>query len=80
MKQDKQKTGFKFGKHRLELIDTCGSLIHKGRLYRLVKVRTHDRLDYFALRLYNDKGKFIKQFLFEPEIREAIALLINTPL
>lgn len=64
----KQAAGFKFGQHRLTVLRVIGSVRHKGREYRVVDVRTHDGLVYRSIRLYNDKGRFIKQLLFEPEI------------
>ena len=74
-KINKQKVGFKFGKFRLEVIETIGEVSHNGRTYRLLKVRTNDQLDYLSLRLYNASGKFIKQLLIEPELSEAITNL-----
>lgn len=74
---DKQLTGFKFGKYRLQVISELGTIEHKSRKYKLVKVRTNDGLVYYSLRLYNAQGKFIKQFLFEPEIKEKLKTLIE---
>lgn len=65
---NKQQVGFKFGKHRLTVLRTCGEIGENGRKYRLVRVQTHDGLKYYSLRLYNSTGKFIKQFLFEPKV------------
>jgi len=76
---NKQIAGFKFGKYRLEVLKTVGEVRYNGRTYRLVKVKTHDGLIYWSLRLYNSKGKFIKQLLFEPEIREKITNLLSLP-
>jgi hypothetical protein len=69
---NKQQAGFKFGKFRLEVLETFGEISHNGRTYRLLKVRTNDNLEYLSLRLYNGSGKFIKQMLIEPELAEAI--------
>ena len=72
----KQKTGFKFGKHRLEVLGEYGEITHNERKYKLVKVRTNDSKDYISLRLYNKNNKFIKQLLMEPEIiKDIIGLL-----
>jgi len=75
-KINKQVAGFKFGKFRLEVIQKLGEVCHKGRTYRLVQVQTSDNQIYFSLRLYNSKGKFIKQLLFEPEIAIQIRHLL----
>lgn len=74
---EKQSTGFKFGKYRLEVLSEIGRVYHNSRQYRLVKVKTNDGLIYFSLRLYNKDGKFIKQLLFEPEIKDGIKDLLN---
>ena len=76
MNIEKQRTGFRFGKFSLKVLDQLGELEHKKRKYKLVKVQTNDGLIYFSLRLYNEKGKFIKQLLFEPEIRDKISSLL----
>ncbi len=73
---NKQQAGFKFGQHRLEVIKLCGEVAHNGRTYKLLVVKTHDGLLYNSLRLYNGKGKFIKQFLFEDDIAEDIGSMI----
>ena len=73
---DKQKTGFKFGKYRLQVLKEAGEVKWNGRKYKLVKVKTHDELIYWSLRLYNSRGKFIKQLLFEPQIKSAIGKLL----
>ncbi len=72
----KQATGFKFGLHRLEVLDTIGEIKHKGRTYRVVVVKTHDGLIYRSIRFYNPQGKFIKQLLYEPEIRKKLGKLV----
>lgn len=75
---EKQKAGFKFGKYRLKVIETKGEVVSPdGRKYRLVMVETNEQQFYYALRLYNAKGKFIKQFLYEPAIAGAIAGLLG---
>jgi hypothetical protein len=69
---EKQKTGFKFGKHRLTVTGVIKNWVFHGRTYRLLTVRTHDNLNYVSLRLYNQTGRFIKQLLVEPEIAQFI--------
>lgn len=76
-RMDKQKAGFKFGKYRLTVIAKLGSIQHNGRTYSLVKVQTHDEQIYLSLRLYNAQGRFIKQLLFEPEIKEELCQLLR---
>jgi hypothetical protein len=65
---EKQKVGFKFGQHRLTVLKKISQVDFRGRSYRLVRVKTQDELEYISIRLYNAQGKFIKQFLVEPEI------------
>lgn len=72
----KQATGFRFGQHRLEAICPGLSLTWNGRTYRVLHVRTQEGLPYVSLRLYNATGKFIKQFLMEPEAVRPIAELL----
>lgn len=43
---------------------------HGGRTYKLLKVETQEGLEYLCLRLYNAQKRFIKQFLFEPELSQ----------
>jgi len=73
---NKKQTGFKFGIHPLTVLKTFGELRHNVRTYRLLQVKTHDNLVYTSLRLYNGNGKFIKQFLFEPEITGGLIQLL----
>ena len=65
---NKQETGFKFGQHRLEVIHQIAHYPYDGRIYKLLRVKTQDGLEYISLRLYNKTGRFIKQILVEPEI------------
>lgn len=39
-----------------------------ARTYKLLSVQTQEGLNYLCLRLYNNTGRFIKQFLFEAEL------------
>ena len=71
-KVEKQQAGFKFGKYQTKVSKTFGEVVENGRTYRLVKLTTSDGLTYISLRLYNQKGKFIKQFMFEPWILNGI--------
>jgi len=57
---EKRETGFRFGKYKLDVVESHGKI-------------------YLSLRLYNASGRFIKQFLFEPEVREKLAeILLGT--
>lgn len=69
---NKQETGFKFGKKPTRVIEIIDELRHKGRTYRLCKVEVDGGI-YHSLRLYNGCGKFIKQFMSEPEIADELA-------
>lgn len=77
---EKQKTGFKFGKYRLTVLAVLGQIEHKGRIYRLVRVKVSSGEEYLSLRLYNAQGKFIKQLLFEDEIHKPLAKLLTDTL
>ena len=64
----KQQTGFKFGKYSVEVINQIAHYPYNGRVYKLLRVRTSDGLEYISLRLYNSSGRFIKQMMVEPQI------------
>lgn len=64
----KQQTGFKFGKHAVEVIHQIAHYSYNGRTYKLLRVRISDGSEYISLRLYNKSGKFIKQMMVEPEV------------
>jgi len=68
----KQQTGFRFGVHRLEVIHQIAHYPYDGRVYKLLRVKTHEEREYISLRLYNNTGRFIKQILVEPEIAGVI--------
>jgi hypothetical protein len=73
-----QPAGFKFGKYRLEVIKKGYCFFYNGRKYEGVKVRTSDGFIYNSIRLYNSKGKFIKQFLFEEGLEEEMVKIIKS--
>jgi hypothetical protein len=72
----KQNVGFRFGKHRLSVLRLFGEAKVDGRKYTLVEVETAIGQRYYALRLYNAQGKFIKQILFEGSVAIELANLI----
>ena len=74
---EKQVAGFKFGKYRLTVVYKHGEISVNGRKYVLVRVRTNDGLEYDSIRLYGSQGNFIKQLLFEPEIRKDLGFLLS---
>jgi len=75
-KINKQKTGFRFGLHRLKVLSEVGRIVYLSRTYRVVLVETETGQKYVAIRLYNASGKFIKQFLVEPEIASQVGGLL----
>jgi hypothetical protein len=77
LKVEKRKSGFFYGKYSLKVIETIGEVEHNKRKYKFLKVQTQDTMQYFCIRLYNEKGKFIKQFLFEPEILNKLICLLQ---
>lgn len=73
----KQQAGFKFGIRRTTVLRRCGEVDANGRKYKLLQVQADDK-PYYTLRLYNARGKFIKQLMFEPWILNGIIdLLVN---
>lgn len=75
-KINKQRTGFRFGLHRLKVLSEVGRIVYLSRTYKVVLVETEGGKRYLAIRLYNEKGKFIKQFLVEPEIASQVGQLL----
>ena len=74
---EKQATGFKFGKYSLKVLKVIGETIYNGRTYRLLLVQTQEGLEYYAWRLYNTRNRFIKQFLFEPQVLPELSALLK---
>lgn len=72
----KQQTGFRFGKHPLVPCEILGVVKYNGRTYRIQRVLTSEGKKYVALRLYNSRKKFIKQFLIDPEIVSMIGKIL----
>lgn len=74
----KQRAGFRFGKYSLTPGEILGEVAFNGRKYRIQKVFTQEEREYISIRLYNKRGKFIKQLLMEPEIAGSIGgILFN---
>ena len=63
---EKQQAGFKFGNSRTEVLKVASQVRYNGRLYKLVRLKIASGEEYYAWRLYNAQGRFIKQFMFEP--------------
>lgn len=74
---NKQATGFRFGQHPLKVLDEFGEAKYHGRSYKIVRVQTAAAEHYISIRLYNDTGKFIKQFLMEPPVAQSIGYILN---
>lgn len=74
---NKQRAGFKFGIHRTTVLRQCGEIDADGRKYKLALVLADD-MPYYTLRLYNAKGRFIKQLMFEPWILNGVIDLLVT--
>lgn len=70
---EKQQAEFKYGKYRTELIKVCGEIVRGGKIYRLVILKTSDGNKYYAWRIYNLKGRFIKQLLYPPDANLGMA-------
>lgn len=78
----KNETGFRFGTHKLTVTEEIGKIEHAGRTYKILRVVTHDGLEYLSMRLYNATGKFIKQLLIEPCLAPAFSDVlgrVNSP-
>ena len=73
---NKQKTGFKFGVNRTKLLRSCGEFVGgQGKRYQLVVVEA-DGKPYYSIRLYNPKGKFLKQLMFDLDSIHALCGLL----
>lgn len=73
---EKMKIGFKFGKHTLTSGEILGVVNFNGRKYRIQKVITQEGREYVSVRLYNAKGKLIKQLFVEPEVAGSIGEIL----
>ncbi len=66
------------GKHKLELIVELGEVSWYGRKYKICREKVVDTGDvYTSIKLYNDKGKFIKRFMIDTAITSEVAQLLN---
>jgi len=61
-------TGFKYGRNKVTALETLKEVVYKGRTYRVVRVNIEGAGEYITYRLYNAKGRFIKQFMMEPVV------------
>jgi len=77
---DRIETGFRLGKNKVEVLEQLGEVKHNGRTYRVVSVRVAAGQEYISLRLYNAQGKFIKQFMLEPEVGPKLGRLLGNDL
>ena len=74
---DRIKTGFRLGTNKVEVLKQIGEDIkHKGRTYRVLLVKAGGN-EYICERLYNAQGKFIKQFMLEPEVGPQLGRLLG---
>lgn len=74
---EKRGTEARFGKQNLTLIEVIGRVAHNRRFYSLAGVRTAAGQNFVSIRLYNKQGRFVKQFLIEPEACGKLAILLN---
>jgi hypothetical protein len=72
MNCEKQTAGFKFGKHRVMVLEEIHTWSGFGKTYALLNVETSDGNLYVALRVYNSKHHFLKQVLVEPVLAQQI--------
>lgn len=70
-------TGFRLGKYALTPCPPEAEVHYKGRAYKVLWVRTNEGLYYVSLRLYNGRGKFIKQLLIDPPAVSALAAALS---
>lgn len=81
---NKQETGFRFGKHRLKVLQDFGIVGFGDNVYQLVLVETEAKELYYSLRLYhrldNRRPKhFIKQILIDiPVLRSIGNMMIKS--
>lgn len=70
----KQSAGFRYGVRPVTVLNERGRFTTgEGRQYRVLDVEADGHL-YIAIRLYNAKGKFIKQLLMERVASMALAV------
>lgn len=65
-------------KGKLQLVRRIGQRQHKGRTYRVEReclIETGQ--EYTSIKLYNERGKFIKRFAMEPEVAPDIGQILN---
>jgi hypothetical protein len=65
---NKQRNGFRYGAHSLEILHEYTALSYNGGTYKIVLVKTDEDQKYIAIKQYNGSGEFIRQLLIEPEI------------
>jgi len=58
------------------VLSEVGRIVYFSRTYKVVVVETEKGEKYLSIRLYNERGKFIKQFLVEPEIASQVGRLL----
>lgn len=70
------ETGWKYGKRKVRVVQVISEHPWGGRTYRVLTVTTGEGQDYVALRLYNGRGHFIKQFLMEPQVAPLVGRIL----
>jgi len=65
---NRQQNGFRYGVNTLEVLREFATFTNDDRTYKIVLVRTDQDQNYISIKLYNGDGKFVRQFLIEPEI------------
>ena len=77
MTDDRVQTGFRQYQHKVEVLHQVGKDVeHNGRRYRVLRIRVDSGQEYISVRLYNARGKFIKQLMMEPEVTALLGQMI----
>ncbi|MCK4964249.1 MAG: hypothetical protein KAH98_00715 [Dehalococcoidia bacterium] len=80
---NRPQNGFRYGVNTLEVLQEFATFTNDSKTYKIVLVRTDQDQNYISIKLYNRDGKFVRQFLIEPEIagrigKELCALYVRS--
>ena len=73
---DRSKVGVRYG-GSMTVVHTWGEVQADGKIYRLVDEVNGEGKLYRSLRIYNDKGHFIKRASWLPRTTESIKVLLD---
>ena len=62
---------------KVEVLEELGEVVHNGRTYKLARERMTFGREYISIKLYNEKGRFIKRFAIDPDAVLPIAIALG---